>query len=211
MSVDLLKRYFPELEGDERLDQLAALPALYTEWNAKINVISRKDIENIYLRHIIHSLTIAKFIHFKEGADVMDLGTGGGFPGIPLAIYFPETRFTLIDGTKKKIHVVNEVSSAVGLRNVKAKQLRAEECKQKFDFIVTRAVATVDKLMLWGERLIKTKHQHALPNGIIALKGGDLSKETSLLGDHHYYEYIDLRELIDEELFDEKYLMYIQG
>lgn len=209
MGYQLIEQYFPNLT-DKQKEQFAALEGLYQEWNAKINVISRKDTENIYERHVLHSLCIAKLIEFKSGSSVLDLGTGGGFPGIPMAILFPKTQFTLIDGTKKKIMVVKEVAEAIGLKNVRPKHLRAEECTERFDFVITRAVAGADKLLNWSRRLIKKRQEHTLPNGIIALKGGDIAKEAELMGNKEYFETYPLRDLIDRELFDEKYLLYIQ-
>jgi 16S rRNA (guanine527-N7)-methyltransferase len=203
--------YFPDLT-EEQLAQFAQLGELYAEWNAKINVISRKDIENIYEKHILHSLAIAKVMRFEPGADVLDLGTGGGFPGIPLAILFPETKFTLVDGIRKKITVVQGVAEALGLKNVVAKQARAEEMKdQKFDFIVTRAVASLDKLMSWTQRLFKKDHHHFMPNGLIALKGGDLKKEIKTLGKGNYVEKYSVWDFFEGEFFEEKFVIYVQG
>ena len=202
--------YFPDLT-EEQLAQFAQLGELYAEWNAKINVISRKDIDNIYEKHILHSLAIAKVMRFEPGADVLDLGTGGGFPGIPLAILFPETKFTLVDGIRKKITVVQGVAEALGLKNVVAKQARAEEMKdQKFDFIVTRAVASLDKLMVWTQRLFKKDQQHFMPNGLIALKGGDLKKEIKTLGKGHYVEKYSVWDFFEGEFFEEKFVIYVQ-
>ncbi len=203
--------YFPDLT-DQQISQLSQLGELYADWNSKINVISRKDIENIYEKHVLHSLAIAKVMKFKPGADILDLGTGGGFPGIPLAILFPETNFTLIDGIRKKITVVQGVVDALGLKNVVAKQARAEEMKgQRFDFIVTRAVASLDKLMLWTQRLYKKDHHHFMPNGIFALKGGDLKKEIKALGKGHYVEKYSVWDFFEGEFFEEKFIIYVQG
>ena len=203
--------YFPNL-SEIQINQLASLGDVYKEWNAKINVVSRKDIENIYQKHVLHSLAIAKMIEFKPDAEILDLGTGGGFPGIPLAILFPQTNFTLIDGTRKKITVVQEVAKAVGLQNVTAKQVRAEELKgQKFDFVVTRAVATLDKLMMWTQRLYKKQHQHFMPNGLIALKGGDLKKEIKSIGKGEYVEKLSIWDFFEGEFFEEKFIVYVQG
>lgn len=203
--------YFPDLT-DHQISQLSQLGELYADWNSKINVISRKDIENIYEKHVLHSLAIAKVMRFEPGADVLDLGTGGGFPGIPLAILFPETNFTLVDGIRKKITVVQGVAEALGLKNVVAKQARAEEMKgQKFDFIVTRAVASLDKLMTWTQRLYKTDHHHFMPNGLIALKGGDLKKEIKALGKGNYVEKYSVWDFFEGEFFEEKFVIYVQG
>ena len=203
--------YFPDLT-ELQIKQFSQLGELYKEWNAKINVVSRKDIDNIYIKHVLHSLAIAKVIDFKPDADILDLGTGGGFPGIPLAILFPETNFTLVDGIRKKITVVQEVVNALGLTNVKAKQARAEEMKgQKFDFIVTRAVATLDKLIMWTQRLYKKEHQHFMPNGLFALKGGDLSKEIKAIGKGEYTEKFSVWNFFEGEFFEEKSIIYVQG
>ncbi len=203
--------YFPDLT-ELQINQFSQLGELYKEWNAKINVVSRKDIDNIYEKHVLHSLSIAKVMDFKPDAEILDLGTGGGFPGIPLAILFPETNFTLIDGTRKKITVVQEVAKALGLTNVKAKQVRAEELKgQKFDFIVTRAVATLDKLMMWTQKLYKKDHQHFMPNGLFALKGGDLTKEIKAIGKGEYTEKFSVWKFFDGEFFEEKFIVYVQG
>jgi len=165
-----------------------------------------------YLKHVLHSLAIAKMMQFEPDADVLDLGTGGGFPGIPLAILFPYTNFLLIDGTGKKITVVKEVANALGLKNVKAKQARAEELKgYKFDFIVTRAVATLDKLIMWTQRLYKKQHQHFMPNGMIALKGGDLKKEIKAIGKGEYVEKYSVWDFFEGEFFEEKFIIYVQG
>lgn len=212
--MDLINRYFPELDTDKHA-KLARLGPLYAEWNAKINVISRQDVENLEERHVLHALAIAKQFKFLPEAEVLDLGTGGGFPGIPLAIVFPETKFTLIDGTGKKIQVVQEVASALGLTNVTALHARAEDLKKNaaFDFVVTRGVATLDKLMLWSQRLLKKKHRHAYPNGLIALKGGQLKAEISLLPGkaESYTELIPIQDFFKEPFFEEKYIVYVQG
>ena len=205
---DILK-YFPQLT-EQQQQQLARLGPLYREWNQKINVISRKDIDNLYAHHILHSLGIARLIHFAPGAEILDLGTGGGLPGIPLAIFFPKTRFTLIDGTRKKVLVVEEIVGALGLTNVSARHIRAEELKQKFDFVICRAVASLDKLVAWSFPLIKNKQQHALPNGLITLKGGDIQAELDALPRGSYTEVYPLSDFFDEEYYQEKYILYVQ-
>jgi 16S rRNA (guanine527-N7)-methyltransferase len=174
--MEFLLSHFPNLTT-EQLKQFEQLEALYTDWNAKINVISRKDIDELYTRHVLHSLAIAKVLEFKPGTQVMDVGTGGGFPGIPLAILFPEVDFYLIDVIAKKIKVVNEVANALGLKNVKAEQKRANIVPQKFDFIVSRAVTNMPDFVSWIENKIKSKNKHELANGILYLKGGDLTEE----------------------------------
>ncbi|MFT5166113.1 MAG: 16S rRNA (guanine527-N7)-methyltransferase [Saprospiraceae bacterium] len=208
--METISKYFPKLSALQ-IQQLAQLPSLYLEWNDKINVISRKDIDNIVERHILHSLAIAKVITFLPGAEVLDLGTGGGFPGIPLAILFPETQFTLIDGTGKKIMVTNEVINALELKNVKAKHMRSEEIKHHFDFVVCRAVASLDKLIDWSFRLLKKKQTHAIPNGLITLKGGDIKAEIRALSNKQYIETYPVSKYFAGDFFEEKYVVYVQG
>ncbi len=208
--MEKIRKYFPDL-SDLQIQQLEKLGPLYQEWNEKINVISRKDIENLYTHHVLHSLVIAKFLPFKADAHILDLGTGGGFPGIPLAILFPETQFTLIDGTRKKIRVVEEVSAALELKNVTAKHIRAEELKERFDFVICRAVASLDKLVMWSFRLLKSNHYHFMPNGLITLKGGNLRKEIRALGKGHYIEVHSILDFFKDEYFEEKKLVYVQG
>ncbi|MFT4759056.1 MAG: 16S rRNA (guanine527-N7)-methyltransferase [Paraglaciecola sp.] len=209
--MDILKKYFPDLT-EMQLEQLARLPQLYKEWNAKINVISRKDVDNIEGRHILHSLSLIPIVRFRSGADILDLGTGGGFPGIPLAIFYPDVNFHLVDGTAKKIRVVQEIIDALGLKNVKAEQMRAEEIKNKrYDFVACRAVASIDKLHNWTLRLFKKEHQHALPNGLLTLKGGDLTKELKLLPKGNYVEKYRIQDFFKEDYFEEKYVVYLQG
>jgi 16S rRNA (guanine527-N7)-methyltransferase len=204
--MELIKKYFPEL-SNEQIRQFEMLSGLYKDWNDKINVISRKDIDNLYLHHILHSLAIAKYITFKPKSVILDLGTGGGFPGIPLSILFPEVYFLLVDSIGKKIKVVNEVSSAIGLKNVKSLHGRVEEIKtKKYDFIVTRAVASN-----WSRKLISTNHRNSIPNGIIALKGGNIKEEMKAIPKGEYYEIIPLSDYFGEEFFDEKVLVYFQG
>jgi 16S rRNA (guanine527-N7)-methyltransferase len=209
-QMDIIKKYFPQLSPTQ-IQQFEQLQPLYRDWNQKINVISRKDIDNLYERHVLHSLAIAKLYTFLPGAEVLDLGTGGGFPGIPLAIFFPETQFTLIDGTGKKIRVVEEVKTALGLTNVHTKQIRAEELKQHFDFVVSRAVTQLDQLINWSFRLLKKKQQHATPNGLIALKGGNVHAEIKALPRKEYVEVDPISNLFEEDYFKEKYVVYVQG
>lgn len=212
--MDLIKKYFPKATA-EQLAQFEQLEPLYREWNEKINVVSRQDIDNLTERHVLHSLAIARVIGFGPEAQVLDLGTGGGFPGIPLAIFFPETKFTLVDGTGKKIRVVQEVADALGLKNVTAIHARVEDLKMlgQFDFVLSRGVAPLDKLLHWGQKFLKKKHFHALPNGIIALKGGDLRPEIKALPGKgkSYTDIFPIREFFSEEFFEEKSVVYVQG
>src|SRR5690554_5437449 len=172
----LISDYFPDL-SDQQKQQLEALYPLYSEWNSQINVISRKDIDSLYLHHVLHSLGIAKFISFKAGERILDVGTGGGFPGLPLAILFPETSFHLVDSIGKKIKVVNEVAAAIGLNNLLATHTRAEEVKGKFNFIVSRAVTQLKDFYPWVQNKFERESINAIPNGILYLKGGDLTSE----------------------------------
>ncbi|MEM1216374.1 MAG: 16S rRNA (guanine(527)-N(7))-methyltransferase RsmG [Bacteroidota bacterium] len=203
--------HFPDVTDQQRA-QFAQLDALYRDWNQKINVISRKDIENLYTRHVLHSLAIAKMIRFAPGTRVLDLGTGGGFPGIPLAILFPESEFVLIDGIRKKVKVVEEVATALELKNVSALQQRAEERKggAQFDFIVTRAVALLEKLVPWSQRLVHQQHKNALPNGLIALKGGRVKEEVAALPKGTYTELYPIQDFFDDAFFAEKSVVYVQ-
>ena len=207
--MELILKYFPDLT-ETQIAQFAQLGDLYKEWNDKINVISRKDIDNIYLHHVLHSLAIAKVMKFKEGSKVLDLGCGGGFPGIPMAIMFPDVQFTLIDGTRKKILVVNEVAQAIGLTNAKGIHVRAEEHKMKYDFVITRAVALVEKLVNWSHNLIHNNHKNSFPNGIIALKGGKVEEEISQTTNKVNSEVYPIKDIFDEEYYDEKFVIYIQ-
>jgi len=210
--MQIIEKYFPDLTAEQR-QQFADLDRLYRDWNAKVNLISRKDIENLYERHVLHSLAIAKLMRFKPGAEILDIGTGGGFPGVPLAILMPETKFHLIDGTLKKIKVVQDVIEQLGLTNAKAEQVRAEELKQtRFDFVVTRAVAELDQLRLWtAQRLYKPKESHSLPNGLIALKGGNLKAEIKALPKGEYTETYPISDFFEEAYFQEKYMVYLQA
>lgn len=206
--IEIIKKYFPQLTPKQE-EQFAVLDALYHDWNAKINVISRKDIDNLYEHHILHSLAIAKYINFREGTNVLDFGTGGGFPGIPLAIFFPEANFKLIDGTGKKVRVAQEVADAIGLENVLPSHLRGEEEKGKFDFIVSRAVMPLPDLMKIVKKNIASDQHNVLPNGVIVLKGGNLDEELKPY--KNIAEKTELSQWFDEEWFKEKYLIYVPG
>lgn len=201
---DIVK-YFPNLT-DTQVEQFRKLEVLYKDWNAKINVISRKDIDELYIKHVLHSLGIAKVMAFEPGAKVLDVGTGGGFPGIPLAILFPETDFYLIDVIAKKIRVVNEVAQGLGLQNVKAEQMRAENVKEEFDFIVSRAVTNMPDFYKWVKDKIKKKSNHELKNGILYLKGGDLTEE---LQDFPKATLYNLSDFFKDEFFETKKVVHL--
>ena len=205
-NADLLFRYFPDLT-DTQKNQFAKLYDLYKDWNGKINVISRKDIDNLYVNHVLHSLAIAKIISFRPGAKILDVGTGGGFPGIPLAIFFPETQFHLVDSIGKKITVVKNVADGLGLKNVKAEQIRAEQIKDEYDFIISRAVTRLKEFYSWVHKLAKKKSAHELYNGILYLKGGELDDELAEL--KKPYQLFDLSDHFKEEFFLTKKLVYV--
>jgi 16S rRNA (guanine527-N7)-methyltransferase len=208
MTTDLqiIEKYFPNLTEVQKA-QLKELKPLYEEWNAQINVISRKDIEQLYERHVLHSLSIAKLITFKSGSQLMDLGCGGGFPGIPLAILFPEVSFTLIDSIGKKIKVVQEIADASGLNNVQAHHMRAEKVKDRFDFVITRAVAPMSDLVKWTRKKYATEQNHELENGIIALKGGDLNQELASWGKRKIV--LNLSDYFEESFFETKKIVHV--
>jgi 16S rRNA (guanine527-N7)-methyltransferase len=203
--MDEILKYFPDLT-DIQIEQFQKLDFLYHDWNEKINVISRKDIDALYTKHILHSLGIAKIMKFEPGATVLDVGTGGGFPGIPLAILFPETRFYLIDVIAKKIKVVQGVVAALELKNVKAEQKRAELVKGDFDFIVSRAVTNMPDFVSWIKDKIKKQHKHTLKNGILYLKGGDLTEE---LKDFPKATLYDLSTIFEDEFFETKKVVHL--
>ena len=204
--MDIILKYFPDIT-EEQKKQFAALYDLYTEWNAKINVISRKDIENLYEHHVLHSLGIARVIQFRAGSRIMDLGTGGGFPGIPLAILFPEVHFHLVDSIGKKVRVATEVATAIGLKNVTFRHARAEEEKQTFDFVVSRAVMPLADLIKIIKKNISVKQQNALPNGLICLKGGELEHEAMPF--KHKTVMHNLNDEFEEEFFKTKKVVYV--
>jgi len=208
MTSDLLLKYFPSLTALQ-LQQFNSLPALYNLWNNQINVISRKDIDLLYERHVLHSLGIAKVIAFLPGEKVLDVGTGGGFPGIPLAILFPETHFHLVDSIGKKIKVVQEVAMALGLKNVIASHQRAEQLNEKFDFVVSRAVTTLKEFYPWVKGKFDKQSKNMLSNGILYLKGGDLTQEIAESG--LTVQQYHLKDYFKEEFFETKQVVYIKG
>lgn len=203
--MDLIKKYFPDLTSHQ-LDQFQAMQALYKDWNLKINVVSRKDIEELYLRHVLHSLGIAKVQKFKEGSNILDVGTGGGFPGIPLAILFPETQFHLVDSIGKKIKVVDEVTEGLQLKNVKTTNSRVEEIKGEYDFIVSRAVAVMPSFVAWVKGKTAKTSKHELKNGILYLKGGDLAEELKTYKTAKIYQ---LTDYFEEDFFETKKLVHL--
>ena len=205
-QMELITKYFPNLTN-EQIEKLRHIEGLYLEWNSRINVISRKDMEHFYERHVLHSLGIAKVIQFTPGAQVLDVGTGGGFPGIPLAILFPETKFLLVDSIGKKIKVVKEVAQAVGITNVDAIQARAEDVKGKFDFVVSRAVTTLPDFIKWVENKIKRESRNSLQNGILYLKGGDLNAELAAL--QNKWQVYNLSDYFEEEFFETKKVVHV--
>ena len=206
MTAEIIQKYFPEL-SDEQRRQFDALDALYRDWNTKINVISRKDIDQLYEHHVLHSLAIAKIINFRPGTRILDFGTGGGFPGVPLSILFPECQFKLIDGTGKKIRVAQEICNAIGLKNCQPTHLRGEDEKDKYDFIVSRAVMPLPDLVKLMRKNISKTQQNALPNGVICLKGGDLQAELQPY--HKIVETTEISQFFSEEWFKEKYVIYL--
>lgn len=206
MNAEIIYRYFPNL-NDVQLQQFAALGELYRDWNTKINVISRKDIDQLYEHHVLHSLAIAKIINFRPGTRILDFGTGGGFPGVPLSILFPECQFKLIDGTGKKIRVAQEVCDAIGLKNCAPTHLRGEDEKDKYDFIVSRAVMPLPDLVKLMRKNISKTSSNALPNGVLCLKGGNLQAELQPY--HKIVETTEISQFFKEEWFKEKYVIYL--
>ncbi|CAM4166301.1 16S rRNA (guanine(527)-N(7))-methyltransferase RsmG [Cytophagaceae bacterium 50C-KIRBA] len=206
MKADIIKNYFPELTS-KQLEQFEMLYPLYQEWNEKINVISRKDIDNLMLHHVLHSLGIAKIINFRPGTEILDVGTGGGFPGIPLAILFPQCTFTLVDSIGKKIKVVEGVAASLGLENVTALHTRVEDLDQDFEFVVSRAVTRITPFYYWVNNKISPNHFHTQRNGILYLKGGDLTEELAEFGKKH--KLFELGEIFNEEFFETKKVVYV--
>ncbi len=205
-SIALIQRYFPELTSTQQ-DQFAQLYPLYHHWNEQINVISRKDIDALYLKHVLHSLAIAKIISFKENTKILDVGTGGGFPGIPLAILFPEVHFVLVDSIAKKIKVVNEVSQSIELQNVEAYHQRAEKVKGQFDFVVSRAVTRMKPFLQWVNQKISPRSFNELDNGILYLKGGDLNAEMREI--KRPYQELNIQNYFNEAFFETKKVVYV--
>lgn len=203
--MELITKYFPDLTP-QQIEQFKQLQSLYQEWNEKINVISRKDIDELYERHVLHSLSIAKVIQFQPNTSVLDVGTGGGFPGIPLAILFPETQFYLIDAIGKKIKVVQEIALALGLKNVRAEQIRAEKVKEEFDFVVSRAVTQMSQFVPWVRKKIKKESTHTFKNGIFYLKGGDLSEELAPFASVQQF---NIADFFEEDFFETKKVVYL--
>lgn len=206
MNAEIIYRYFPSL-NDTQLQQFAALGELYRDWNTKINVISRKDIDQLYEHHVLHSLAIAKVINFRPDTRILDFGTGGGFPGVPLSILFPECQFKLIDGTGKKIRVAQEVCNVIGLKNCAPTHLRGEDEKDKYDFIVSRAVMPLPDLVKLMRKNISKTSTNALPNGVLCLKGGNLQAELQPY--HKIVETTEISQFFSEEWFKEKYVIYL--
>ncbi|MFM8850913.1 MAG: 16S rRNA (guanine(527)-N(7))-methyltransferase RsmG [Cytophagales bacterium] len=205
-DASIIQKYFPSIT-DQQQKQFAMLGDLYREWNEKINVISRKDVDNLYVNHVLHSLGIAKVIEFRAGASILDVGTGGGFPGIPLAIMFPETKFHLVDSIGKKITVVKAVTEGVGITNITAEQIRAEQLKTRYDFVVSRAVTRMKEFYGWIYKNIRPDSLHPLDNGILYLKGGDLDEEMNELKKR--YSTYDLTDYFEEEFFQTKKVVYV--
>lgn len=207
MNEEIIFQYFKDI-NDEQRAQFRALGPLYQEWNAKINVISRKDIDNLYMHHVLHSLGIAKVVNFRQGSNILDIGTGGGFPGIPLAILFPNCKFKLIDSIGKKTRVATAVANAIGLKNVVVEHRNVIEEKNKYDFVVSRAVMNATDLVKLIRKNVSKEQRNALPNGLICLKGGDMTEEVAPFKNHS--EIWDLKSYFDDEFFDTKKVMYIQ-
>ncbi len=207
--MQIIEKYFPDISTKQH-EQLSALYDLYIDWNSKINVISRKDIENLYEHHVVHSMVISKWIPFVSGTRILDLGCGGGFPGIPLAILFPEVKFHMVDSIAKKLKVVDAVAEDISLKNIKTTHARVEDIRGQYDFVVTRAVADMSKLLVWIKGRVSGRHLNVYPNGLIALKGGKIYDEIKPFQKREYFEVEPLSDFYDEPFFKEKYLVYVQ-
>lgn len=205
--MDLILKYYPDLT-DQQIGQFQMLGELYREWNAQINVISRKDTENFYERHVLHSLGLTEMMTFVPGTKILDVGTGGGFPGIPLAIFYPECQFHLVDSIGKKIKVVKEVANAIGLTNLTADHQRAEKVKDRYDFVVSRAVTRMNRFVPWVQNKISKQDRNAFPNGILYLKGGNLEEELSEI--RQDYDVFELSSVYEEEFFETKKVVYVR-
>lgn len=206
--IDIVLKYFDDFTPTQ-IKQLTALEGLYKEWNEKINVVSRKDIDQIYLHHVLHSLSIAAIANFKPGADIIDIGCGGGFPGVPLAIFYPDVNFHLVDSIGKKLKVVEAVAEGAGIKNITTQHSRAEDIKtKKFDFAVSRAVAPLKELWTWAKPLLKKENKNEMTNGLICLKGGDLHQEIFESGTRP--KMMSVYEIFNEEYFQEKYIIYVK-
>jgi len=204
--MEIILKYFPDL-SEKQIKQFSQLQDLYNEWNAQINVISRRDLENLYLKHVLHSLAIAKVVQFADGTKVLDVGTGGGFPGIPLAILFPNVDFLLVDSIGKKIKVVNEVANSIGLKNLRVEHKRAEQVNGQFDFVVSRAVTKMKVFQRWVRKRISTKQRNILFNGVLYLKGGDLTDELQGIRNVDVY---NISNFFEEEFFETKKVIYVK-
>lgn len=204
--MEQILKYFPDLT-DQQIERFSKLGELYSEWNSKINVISRKDIDELYTKHVLHSLAIAKVIKFTPGTKIVDVGCGGGFPGIPLAIMFPEVQFHMVDSIGKKITVVREIAAALGLTNVEASQQRAEKLKTKYDFIVSRAVTAFPQFVAYTRNLVSPKHKNAMPNGILYIKGGDFEDEIKQF--KKSVELFNIPDFFEEDFFETKKVIFL--
>lgn len=204
--MDIILKYFLKLR-EKQIGQIRSLADLYADWNQKINVISRKDFSSLYEKHVLHSLAIAKFVRFTPGTEILDVGTGGGFPGIPLAIFFPESKFHLVDSIGKKIKVVKGVTQSLGLKNVTCEQIRAEQIKKKYDFVVSRAVTRLPEFVPWVKNNISQKQKNAIPNGILYLKGGDIRAELKPFKNNSFVQ--ELSQYFNEEFFETKKLVHL--
>jgi len=208
--MDIILKYLPDLKQSQK-EQMGALSALYQDWNAKINVISRRDIDQLYLHHVLHSLAIAKYTGFASGTKILDAGCGGGFPGIPLAIMYPDVDFHLVDSVRKKLTVVDAIATSLGLKNIRTTHSRVESLNEQYDFVMSRAVTSLDTLLSWTRKNIADTDLNGVPNGWIVLKGGDLKEQLLSIKNKAYYEVQSVAAYFEEPYFEEKHLIYIQG